>query len=170
MPTPPGPITRNDVNKAIKDHFDEKWQEMYDRLDRHRACKSMMPKIDRNNLKYLLKLGKNSINELAQHITGRGHYRGWYYTLYEDAVPDITCQLCNEPGTVEEPSHLWYKCTGTISRPSGEGGNPPVPTLKTVLQYFKNNRVRQFILDPNKTWLDQYLNERENLAVAPAID
>ena len=161
MPTPPGPINKQKVNKAITSFFDREWQTLYENLDKHRVSKLMMPKVTRKNAKYLLTLSKNQIRDLAQYTTGRGHFKGWYYTLYEDPKIDPTCSLCEVGGSVEEPNHLWYECSMLLTRPRDGEGNTPEPTLETILDTFYNSRIKQLVLDQNKSWLLKYLEEQK---------
>jgi ribonuclease HI len=154
VPEPPGPISKNKVKKAIKTYFDKKWQKRWDRTEHHRVSKRLLPKVDRKLCKILPKRDIHTIQEVVSHTTGHGMYAKFLRKQHSE-IP-ITCKLCDEEGSIEDPVHIWFHCPRVHRDPERHE-----LTLENIINLFKTYKVKQFIFDVNERWLENNIRNAE---------
>jgi ribonuclease HI len=151
MPEPPGPISKTKVRKAIRAYTDTRWQTRWDEIDplTHRVSRALLPKINRKLNKILPKMSKSRIRYLVGFATGHDLYAAWLFNIEKYSDIDITCKICEEPESVEDPVHLWSECSRIHRDPERHE-----PTLDNFTNLIINYQIKDLIIDVNKTWLE----------------
>ena len=100
------PVSRCIVKRAIKQHFDAKWRELWKRPEGLTISKAFLTEVTRKNTKTILRLCRGLIADLCQIVTGHGYFAG--NMCHWNSEIDPTCKLCGEGA--ETSLHWWDEC------------------------------------------------------------
>ena len=88
----------------------EEWNDRWANLDEAKQTKLWFPRIDKALSKDLLKLSRASLGQIIGFISGHNWLLRHQRKIYINPYMDVTCRACEEPGTIEDASHLWSTC------------------------------------------------------------
>ena len=88
----------------------EEWNKRWSSLDEAKQTKLWFPRIDKALSKDLLKLSRVSLGQIIGFTSGHNHLLRHQRKIYNNPYMDVTCRACEEPGTMEDASHLWSTC------------------------------------------------------------
>ena len=98
------------MHKTLNELKLEEWNKRWTDLDEAKQTKLWFPRINTGLSKDLLKLSRTSLGQAIGFISGHNWLLRHQRKIYNNPYMDVECRACEEPGTIEDASHLWSEC------------------------------------------------------------